>query len=276
MPDDFIVRAVAAGVGVASVAGALGCFVVWRRMAYFGDSLAHSALLGIALGLLYEIGSNLATMVVCALFAVVLVLLRQRRLLAMDTLLGILAHAALAFGILAISFLDGVRFDLHGYFFGDVLTVTWVELFWIFAAGALVLALLLAHWSSLVLMSIHEDLAKAEGVQVFRTHLLLMLLMAVVVSVSFRVVGILLITSMLIIPPATARQLVRSPEAMAAAAALIGVAAVIGGIWGSVELDTPSGPSIVAVMVFLFVLSLSVPLLLFLRRYLPGLVKFSS
>ena len=270
MPDDFIVRATLAGIAVAAIAGALGCFVVWRRMAYLGDSLAHTALLGIALGILYGVGANLATLLVCSAFAVLLVVLQQRRLLAMDTLLGILAHAGLAVGMLTVSLLDGLSFDLHSYFFGDVLTVTWRELAWICVAGVTALLLLSVNWSSLVLMSVHEDLARAEGVKVFRMHLLLMFLMAAMIAVSFRVVGILLITSMLIIPPAAARQLVRTPEAMALAATLIGMIAVVGGIWGSVEFDTPSGPSIVAAMVLLFIATLPVPSLLRLRRRAPG------
>ncbi len=272
MPDDFIVRAALAGVAVAVIAGVLGCFVVWRRMAYLGDSLAHTALLGVALGILYGIGPNLATLLVCSAFAVLLVMLQQKRLLATDTLLGILAHAGLAIGMLTISLLDRPSFDLHGYFFGDVLTVTWPELAWICVAGAVVLPLLSVNWSSLVLMSIHDDLARAEGVKVFRMHLLLMFLMALTIAVSFRVVGILLITSMLVIPPATARQLVRSPEAMALSATLIGVVAVVVGIWGSIELDTPSGPSIVVTMVLLFAAVLLASSLPFLHKRIsrPG------
>ena len=252
MWDDFILRAVAAGLGVAIVAGALGCFVVWKRMAYFGDSLAHSALLGIALGVLYGFNLNLSTVLVCAAFAVLLVWLQQQRMLATDTLLGILAHSALAVGMVVAGFLDNVRFDLHGYLFGDVLTVTPVELYWIYGGGAVVLGLLLVNWSSLTLATVHEDLARAEGVNILWTQLLLMFLMTVVVAVSIRIVGILLITSLLIIPAAAARQLTRSPEVMAVTASVIGAIAVVAGIAGSVEWDTPTGPSIVTAAALLF------------------------
>ena len=252
MPEDFVLRALAAGIGVALIAGALGCFVVWRRMAYFGDSLAHSALLGVALGILYGFSVHLGTIVVCSAFAVLLVWLRQKNVLATDTLLGILAHAALSVGVVAVSFLDSPRFDLHGYLFGDVLAVTARDLYWIYGGAAIVLGLLMANWSSLTLMTIHEDLARAEGVNTFWMHMLLMFLMTVVVAVFLRIVGILLITSMLIIPAATARQLVRSTGAMAVAAALLGAAAVIAGIFGSMVFDTPSGPSIVAAASLMF------------------------
>ncbi len=252
MLDDFILRALLAGIGIALVAGALGCFVVWRRMAYFGDSLAHSSLLGVALGLIYGFNTNLAIIAVCTLFAIALVWLQRRQMLATDTLLGILAHASLSIGMVAISLLDTPQFDLHSYLFGDILTVQTSDLLWIYGGGALVLGLLLWHWQDLTLMTIHEDLAHAEGVNLFRTQLLLMLLMAVVVAVSIQIVGILLIASLLVIPAATARQFARSPEAMAVIASALGLLAVIGGIFGSMQWDTPSGPMIVTVAAAMF------------------------
>lgn len=251
MLDPFILRAIAAGVGVALIAGVIGCFVVWRRMAYFGDSLAHSALLGVALGLAVGFSTNLGTVLVCSLFALLLLCLQQQKVLATDTLLGILAHAALSIGMVTISFLKQ-RIDLQSYLFGDILTVTSGELWWIYIGGAVVLIMLLFNWSSLVLMTIHEDIAKAENVNTLFTQFLLMLLMTIVVAVSIRTVGILLITSMLIIPAATARQLVRSPESMAVMASILGVASVLTGIYGSIEFDTPSGPSIVVAATSLF------------------------
>lgn len=265
MPDPFILRALAAGMGIALIAGPLGCFVVWRRMAYFGDSLAHSALLGIALGLLTGISTNLGTVLVCSGFALVLLWLQHTRILATDTLLGILAHAALSIGMVAISFAENQRFDLHAYLFGDILTVRTEDLFWIFGGGIIVLLLLWRNWLSLTLMTIHEDLARAEGVKTFWVNLMLMLLMTIVVAVSIRIVGILLITSLLAIPAATARQWVRSPEMMAVLAAIFGLLAVFGGILASAYIDTPTGPSIVtaatAMFAFLF------PFAMLLKRY---------
>jgi zinc transport system permease protein len=181
MLEQFILRAIAAGVGVAIITGVIGCFVVWRRMAYFGDSLAHSALLGIALGLATGISANLGTIIVCSAFALLLLWMQQKKVLATDTLLGILAHAALSVGMVTISVLKQ-RVDLHAYLFGDILTITQPELWWIYIGGAVVLILLLLNWSSLVLMTIHEDLAAAENVRTFLMHLLLMLLMTIVVA----------------------------------------------------------------------------------------------
>jgi zinc transport system permease protein len=252
MFDDFILRALLAGTGIALVAGPLGCFVVWRRMAYFGDSLAHSALLGISLGLLTGMSSNLSTVIICAAFAILLLWLQHVRVLATDTLLGILAHAALSIGMVVLSFLDNLRFDLHAYLFGDILTVQAVDLYWIFGGGIVVLVLLFKNWSALTLMTLHEDLARAEGVKAFWVNLVLVLLMTIVVAVSIRIVGILLITSLLTIPAATARHLVRSPEMMAVGSLLLGLVSVFGGIMGSAYLDTPTGPSIVTVATILF------------------------
>ncbi|MCB2082286.1 MAG: metal ABC transporter permease [Rickettsiales bacterium] len=257
MPDPFLIRALLAGIGVALIAGPMGCFVVWRRMAYFGDSLAHSALLGIALGLLLGINVSIGSIIVCFLFAMLLVWLQQMRVLATDTLLGILAHAALSIGMVTISLLDQ-RVNLHTYLFGDILTVTLPELGWIYAGGVLVLFVLALNWTSLVLMAIHEDIARAEGIRIVVKQLLFMFLMTLVVAVAIRVVGILLITSMLIIPAATARQFTRSPETMGISAAIMGILAVVLGLSGSMAYDTPSGPSIVVASAGLFVITLPV------------------
>ena len=251
--EPFLVNAILAGFAVAVITGVMGCFVVWRRMAYFGDSLAHSALLGVALGFAVGIAVNIGLILICSVFALLLLWLQQKKVLATDTLLGILAHSALSLGMVTISVM-GQRIDLHSILFGDILTVTRPELWWIYIGGAIVIIMLLMNWSSLVLMTLQEDLAQAEGIRVFLCNLLLMFLMTLVVAVSIRSVGILLISSLLIIPAATARQLARSPEGMAIIASFIGVTSVGLGIYFSFALDTPSGPTIVASAASLFTL----------------------
>jgi zinc transport system permease protein len=257
MLDDFIVRAVVGGVGVATVAGPLGCFVVWRRMAFFGAALAHSALLGVALGSLLAIDLNLATATVCLAFAVTLVLLQRQPALSTDTVLGILAHVALALGLVVLSFLEWLRVDLMAYLFGDVLAVTVRDLVWIYAGGAVALAVLVWLWSSLLSITLNGELARAEGVDVDRVQLGFMLVMALAVAIGMKIVGILLIVSLLVIPAAAARQLARTPEQMAGLAALIGALAVILGIGGSVQWDTPAGPTIVLASALLFLLAMA-------------------
>ena len=254
-------RALAAGLGVAAVTGPLGAFVVWRRMAFFGDALAHSGLLGIALGLLLHIDPFIGVAVVVLSVAIVLVLLRRRRELAADTILGILSHGTLALGLVAVSFMEGVRVDLMGFLFGDILAVGISDLLWIYGVGICVLASLLVWWRPLLAVTVHEDLAAVEGVPVARVELLFMLLMAVVVAAAMKVVGIVLVAAMLVIPAAAARRWSHSAEQMAIFAGLIGAVAVCGGLSGSWVLDTPTGPSIVVAALVLFGLSALAPLL---------------
>ena len=253
MIEPFIFRAIIAGIGVAIIAGAIGCFVVWRKMAYFGDSLAHSALLGVALGLVLGISTNLGTIIICSIFAIVLIWLQQKKILATDTLLGILAHSALSVGMVTLSLLEK-SVDLHSYLFGDILAVNSSEIYYILFGGFFVLIFLYFNWSSFVLMTIDEKLARAEGINVVMNQLLIMLLMTIVVAVSFKIVGLLLITSLLIIPAASARQLAHSPELMAVISSVLAVFSVILGILSSIYLDTPSGPSIVVMSALIFVM----------------------
>ena len=255
--SDFFLRALAAGLGLALLAGPLGSFVVWRRMAYFGDTLAHSALLGVALGFLLQLDLNLAVLAVCLLLAVGVVVLRANQRLADDTLLGILSHSALSLGLIALAFTHGLRVDLMGYLFGDILAVSDVDLAWIYGGGALVLAVLAFIWRPLLLMSIDEDMARAEGAAVLRTQLLFMALMAIVVAIAMKIVGVLLVTSLLIIPAATARGFARTPERMALLAGLIGAVAVGLGLAGAFAWDLPSGPAIVAAAAALFMLGVA-------------------
>ena len=248
---DFVWRALLAGLLLAVVCGPLGCFIVWRRMAYFGDTLAHSALLGISLGLLLEINLQLSVVLLCCMLALLLVGMEQRRNLASDTILGILAHSALALGLVMLSFTDA-RIDLMAFLFGDLLSVGMNELAWMAAGTLVVLALLVKFWNSLLALTLHQELAQVEGLHTERLRLLLLLVMALVVAVAMKVVGILLITSLLIIPPAAARNIAHSPEQMALAASLIGALAVLAGIAASWWLDTPTGPSIVVAAAVLF------------------------
>ena len=250
---DFILYALLAGLALAVICGMMGCFVVWRRMAYFGESLAHSALLGIAIGLVSGITMSLTITLVCLSFALLLFWLQHRGVLATDTLLGILSHGALSAGIMLMSIMQ-IPVDLHGLMFGDILTVTFNDVMMIAIGGVLILAALMRYWSPLVLMTVSEDLAKAEGASTRFLQILILLLMTITVALSVRMVGVLLITSMLIIPAATARPLTRSPEAMAIGAVLIGMLAVIGGTVLSLTINTPTGPSMVMVLAVMFAL----------------------
>lgn len=252
MLDDFMTRAALAGVGVAFAAAPLGCFVVWRRMAYFGDATAHAAILGVALSLALDLSIFPGALAVALIMAFTVTLLAGRGY-AMDTLLGVLAHSALAFGLVAVSFLSGIRIDLMAYLFGDILAVARSDLMVIWGGAALVVALIVWRWSALLTSTLNEELAYASGLNPKREQLILTVSLAITVAVAIKVVGVLLIAAMLIIPAAAARGLARTPEAMAVIAAGIGAVSAVVGLRGAYVFDTPAGPSIVCVAAVLFV-----------------------
>ena len=252
--DDFMVRAALAGVGVALAAAPLGCFVVWRRMAYFGDATAHAAILGVALALALDTSVFAGALVVALGMAFVVTQLSGRGY-AVDTLLGVMAHGALALGLVAVALLDGVRVDLMGFLFGDILAVSRLDLLVIWGGGGLVLALILWRWAPLLTATLNPDLARAAGINPDREQAVMTIALAVVVAVALKVVGVLLIGAMLIIPAATARVFATSPERMALIAAGLGALSALGGLWGAYELDTPAGPTIVSSAAVLFVVA---------------------
>ena len=252
--DPFILRGILAGLAVAMISGLVGCFVVWRRMSYYGESIAHSSLLGVGLGILMGVGINLGIVFTCLLFGILFLWLQQSKLLSSDTLLGVLAHLALSIGIIVIS-MNRIKIDVHAFLFGDILAVTQNDLWGMYLAVLFVVIIICLNWSSLLLVTIDEDLAKAEGVNPLFINLLLTSILTIVVAVSIQIIGLLLITAMLIIPAATSRRLVNSPEKMAIVATLLGIISVILGIYLSVEIDAPSGPSIVVVSAVLFFIS---------------------
>lgn len=256
MLDDFFTRALLAGIGLALTTGPLGCFVIWRRMAYFGDTMAHSALLGVALSLLLHVNLAVSVFAVAAVVSLALLLLQKRGSLSTDALLGILSHATLATGLVIVSFMTWVRIDLVGFLFGDILAVTQADVSLVWGGGILVLLAIVYMWRPLIASTVNPELAAAEGLEPERARLAFMLLMALVIAIAMKIVGILLITSLLIIPAATARRFSTGPETMAVLASLFGAVAVAGGLFGSLKFDTPSGPSIVVAALVIFLASL--------------------
>jgi len=258
--EDFIVRALLGGVGTALAAGPLGCFVVWRRMAYFGAALSHAALLGVAVGFLLNVDTTFSVMGVCALVALLLVAMEQQRVIATDTALGILAHSSLALGVLlVVALLETVRVDLLGYLFGDILALRSVDLVVIYGTLLVTMAVLAVIWQPLLRATIHEEMAAVEGVPVLAVRTGFIVLMAMVIAIGMKVVGVLLIVSLLILPPAAARRLARTPIQMAVGASLVGVVSVVVGIAASFFVDLPAGPSIVIAATVIFLLSYAWP-----------------
>ncbi|WP_063344232.1 zinc ABC transporter permease subunit ZnuB [Vibrio jasicida] len=252
---EFLLPSILAGIGIAIIAGPLGSFVVWRKMAYFGDTLAHASLMGLALGFLLNVNLYLALLVCCLALAVLLVTLQKQQLVATDTLLGILAHSALSIGLVSVSFLDNVRIDLMSYLFGDLLAVSPQDLMFIYAGVVAVSACLYFFWRPLLSSTVSEELAAVEGVNTDLVRLVLMLMVGIVIAVGMKFVGALIMTSLLIIPAATARKVSSSPEQMAFFASIIGSVAVLIGLSLSWHFDTPAGPSVVISATSLFMLS---------------------
>lgn len=253
--DDFLVRAMVAGFGVAIVAGPLGCLIVWRRLAFFGETLAHSALLGVALGVVLNVAVTPMILAMGLLVAVLMIAAERRSRLPTDTLLGILSHTALAAGLVAFAFAGAQRADLLAYLFGDILAVDGTDILWIYVGGGAVLAALAVLWRRLLAVTVHAELAEVEGVPVTALRFAFMALLALVIAVSIKIVGILLITSLLVIPAATARAFARTPEQMALIAVLFGCMAVALGLGGSYVWDAPTGPMIVLAAALIFALT---------------------
>ena len=266
MLDDFFTRALVAGIALSLVTGPLGCFIVWRRMSYFGDTMAHSALLGVALSFLFDINLTFGVFVVAVAVAGALLLLQRRNALSTDALLGILSHSTLAIGLVMVAFMSWIRVDLMGFLFGDILAVSVTDIAVITVGGIVILALLIGMWRPLLAATVNAEVAEAEGMRPEVTRVVLMLLLACVIAIAMKIVGVLLITALLIIPAATARRLSSTPEQMAVISAVIGALAVAGGLFGSLRFDTPSGPSIVVAALCLFLVSIALPVQLWRAR----------
>lgn len=249
-----MLRAGLAGLGMAVATGPLGSFVVWRRMAFFGDAVAHAAILGAALALGLSLPVGLGTFAVAlAMGGLLAWLLAQGH--SADATLGVLAYSALSIGLVVFSFLQGVRVDIESFLFGDILTTRWVQVGAIWAGTLAVTGLLIWRWSRLLTVTLNPDLASAAGISPAREQAVLTLALALLVALAIKVVGALLIASMLIIPAAAARMLARTPEGMALAASAIAGAAVLAGLTASWHADTPAGPSIVAAAAALYVVA---------------------
>jgi zinc transport system permease protein len=255
-PDPFIVRAFLAAVGLAVIAAPLGCIVVWRRMSYVGETLSQAGLLGVALGLAANVNLTLAVVLAAIAAAGVLTLLGRQETVPLDSALGLMHHATLALGIAAISLVKGPGIDLMSYLFGDVFAVTWSDLAWIYVGGAAVMVATLYLWKPLVRLSLHEDLATAEGVNPRLFHAAFDLLLAVVIAVAMKIVGVLLVMAFLVVPAVAARPLSATPERMAVLAAGIAILGVILGLWLSLASDVPGGPSIVIALCTIAAISL--------------------
>ena len=256
MFDDFIVRAFAAGIGLAFITGPLGCFIVWRRLSYFGDTISHTALLGVVIAYALDFNLIIAVFVVSCLLALYLLFLQRRTNLPDDALLGLLAHSVLAIGLVLLGILSFIRIDLMGLLFGDILSVNVTDLLFVWIGGGIVLIVLILIWRPLFAGTVNLELAKAEGLNPDLANAIFTLLIASVIAISIKIVGILLITGLLIIPASASRNLSSTPIQMAIISSIIGVASVVLGIQTSMIWNTPTGPTILTITLGVFILTL--------------------
>lgn len=254
MLDDFLIRAGLAVIAVALATGPLGCFVIWRRMAYFGDATAHAAILGVAISFGFGISVELGILAVALAMALSVSALSNRGH-AMDGALGALSHSALALGLVGISFIRGVRIDVEAYLFGDILAISRSDLSTIWIGAIVVVILIVWRWQSLLTTTLNQEIARASGINPAREQLILTIALAIVVAVSIKILGALLISAMLLIPTATARAFSATPERMVVLSIILSALSGLGGLWLSFTADTPAGPSIVVFAAGLFLLS---------------------
>lgn len=260
--DDFFVRAMIAGIGIACFAGPVGCFIVWRRLAYFGETIAHSSLLGVAMAIIFDLNLVIGIFASASVIVTILFFLDKRGGLPTDTILGLLAHGGLALGLVVLALIPGMRLNLQTILFGDILAVTRADLLQVWLGGSIALAVLLWLWRPLLVSTVSNDLARVESLHPDRSKFLFGILVAAIIAVAIKIVGVLLIVALLVIPAATARRFATTPESMAIIATVVGVLSVVAGLFASLQLDTPSGPSIVVGAIVLFVISRLIALLL--------------
>ena len=256
MFDDFFIRALFAGLGVALVTGPLGCFVIWRRLSFFAGTLAHSSLLGVTLAFSFDINISFSVLLISSAVALILLRLQKTTKLPSDALLGLLAHSSLAIGLVVIGFLSYIRFDIMGLLFGDILAVNKKDLLVIWVGGVIILLVLKLIWKPLFASTVNYELAEAEGMKPEKINAVFTILMAAIIAISIKMVGILLITGMLIIPAAMARNLANNPKQMIIISIIGGLLAVVLGLYSSLEFNTASGPSIITAALVLFILSM--------------------
>ena len=252
MLDDFFIRALIAGIGIALVTGPIGCFIIWRRLSFFGDTLSHSALLGVTIGFFFDINVAFSVFLISSAIALILLKLQKTTKLPGDALLGLLAHSSLAVGLVVISFLSSIRFDIMGLLFGDILAVNEIDLLIIWVGGALILLILKIIWKPLFASTVNNELAEAEGMNPERANAIFTILLAAIIAISIKIVGLLLITGMLIMPAAMSRNISNNPQQMVKLSVVGGLLSVLIGLFSSLQFNSPSGPSIITAALVLF------------------------
>ena len=257
--EAYMQRALVTALLLGPLCGLIGVFVTARRMAFFSDTISHAALAGIAVGFWLGFADPTLPMVAVGLGVAALMLwLKEKTDLLTDTIMALLLSGSVAFGIVVISLLKGFRGELHRYLFGDILSVGPQEVWLAFAVSVVVAAAVAVRLNALTLLTASEDLAHVSGIPVRRLNYAFVLVLTVVVALSIRLLGIILVTSLLVIPPAAARNIARNLRQQIVLAVVAGALGGGGGVTLSYRFDLPCGPSIVLTSVALFLATLAV------------------
>ncbi len=256
--DDFLVRSVIAGLIMVAIAAPMGCLMVWQRLAFLSDTLGHAAVMGVGLGLLLEVTPVFGVLAVALLIVFSLNRVDSFNSALSETTLAIISHTGLAGGIILVGLLPAQSVNLEAILFGDLLATTSADLVRLLITTLVLLLLLLHHWRSFVAVSVSREIAQAEGIEVRKVQFLMYIMIALLVAVMMKVMGVLLIAAMLVIPTTSARLFSRSPEQMVAVSALYGLGALAGGIGSSFQFDWQTGPAIVVCATLLMLVTLAI------------------
>jgi ABC-type Mn2+/Zn2+ transport system permease subunit len=255
--EPFMQRALVAALILSPLCALLGVFMTARRMSFFSDTVAHGALAGIALGFLWGATDPTLSMLIFSLgIAGAILWLKDNTDLLTDTIMALLMSGSVSLGIIILSMLKGYRGEIHRLLFGDILAINETQL--IMAAVLLVVeGGAFFYWiNPLALITAHEEMAHVCGIRVKTMNFIFVLMLTVTVAVSIRLIGILLVTSLLVIPSASARNVSRNLRQQIILSALFGLIGGATGTMMSYQLDIPCGPTIVMAGIILFILSL--------------------
>ncbi len=248
MLDDFLIRSLLAGSLMVMVAAPMGCLMVWQRLAFLADTLGHASVLGIALALILSLQPVLGVLLVIAIIMFIVRLSSGDRPVAFsESVLAIISHTGLAGGILLLGVFGFGNISLEALMFGDLLATTVTDLVFIAGTVALLLALLWWRWHDFVAVSVSPEIAQAEGIAVKKVQLILYLMIALLIAVMMKIMGVLLIGAMLVIPVNAARNFSRGPEQMMWISLLFGALSLYSGVFFSWQFDWQTGPAIVVV-----------------------------
>lgn len=250
---NILIKAMLVGIGIAIISGPMGSLIVWQRMAYFGDTLAHATLLGASIAAMLNINIYYGLIFTCVLIAIILKLTSKN--FTNDTTLSILSHSILAIGLISATLIKDTRIDLLGYLCGDILSITNNDLLWILGMDIIVFSILILCWNKFVFLTINRELAMVEGINVNKLQWILIILISLIFAISIRLVGILLINSLLIIPCSIAKLWAKSPTQMAILGSIYGCLSIILGILASIYLDLPTGAAIVVTAALIFLIN---------------------